>query len=438
MSEKTLTEIRVDQIDPHPENPRKDLGDLTELAESIKTNGIMQNLTVIPNNMGRYTVVIGHRRLAAAKLAGLSTVPCAVVYDMDHKTQLSTMLLENMQRSELTYVEQADGFQMMLDLGETVESISELSGFSVNTVKHRLEIAKLNKENLKNSDLTLEDFAYLEKIDDIEKRNSIIKGCNHSNIRAAVDRTLNEIKTAKIQAEWIEYLDSLGIKRMPENAEYWRDYKYVQSFSISAISIDDFKLSEEVKESECLYDFRYGGWGYIYVKKEQPSSEELAEKARLEENRRIRLDKLEVLFNDLNDRARKFIDNLSETKTTLPVALRLIVELELCSYADEIEEDNIYDVAGIDNNEIPPKEDIAKGKLPSELLYLIDKQPGIFLLKLVFNNREIKFYDRYSIGYIASEPSQCIVRTLRTLGYNFTDEDNSLIAGTHDVYRKED
>lgn len=436
---KTLTEIRVDQIDPHPENPRKDLGDLTELAESIKTNGIMQNLTVIPNNMGRYTVVIGHRRLAAAKLAGLSTVPCAVVYDMDHKTQLSTMLLENMQRSELTYVEQADGFQMMLDLGETVESISELSGFSVNTVKHRLEIAKLNKENLKNSDLTLEDLAYLEKIEDIDKRNSIIKGCNHLNIRNAVDQTLKEIDAEKKTAEWSEYFDSLGMQRLPDNVEYWRDYKYIQSFNISAISIDDFKLSEEseeVKESECLYDFRYGGWGYIYVKKEQPSSEELAEKARFEENRRIRLDKLEVLFNDLNDRARKFVDNLSETKTTLSVALRLIVELELCSYAEEIEEDNIYDVAGIDNNAIPPKEDIAKGKLPSELLYMIDKQPGIFLLKLVFNNRKIKFYDRYSIGYIASDPSQCIVRTLRTLGYNFTDEDNMLIDGTHELYKE--
>lgn len=434
---KTLTEIRVDQIDPHPENPRKDLGDLTELAESIKTNGIMQNLTVIPNNMGRYTVVIGHRRLAAAKLAGLSTVPCAVVYDMDHKTQLSTMLLENMQRSELTYVEQADGFQMMLDLGETVESISELSGFSTSTIKHRLEIAKLDKENLKNSDLTLEDLAYLEKIEDIDKRNSIIKGCNHLNIRNEVDQTLKELDAEKKTAEWSEYFDSLGMQRLPEKVDYWRDYKYVQSFNIAAISIDDFKLSEEVKESVCLYDFRYGGWGYIYVKKEQPSSEELAEKARFEENRRIRLDKLEVLFNDLNDRARKFIDNLSETKTTVPVALRLIVELELCSYAEEIEEDNIYDVAGVDEDQIPSDEDIAKGKLPSELLYLIDKQPGIFLLKLVFNNREIKFYDRYSIGYIASEPSQCIVRTLRTLGYNFTDEDNSLIDGTHEVYRKE-
>ena len=433
---KTLTEIRVDQIDPHPENPRKDLGDLTELAESIKTNGIMQNLTVIPNNMGRYTVVIGHRRLAAAKLAGLSTVPCAVVYDMDHKTQLSTMLLENMQRSELTYVEQADGFQMMLDLGETVESISELSGFSVNTVKHRLEIAKLNKENLKNSDLTLEDLAYLEKIEDIDKRNSIIKGCNHLNIRNAVDQTLKEIDAEKKTAEWSEYFDSLGMQRLPDNVEYWRDYKYIQSFNISAISIDDFKLSEEVKGSECLYDFRYGGWGYIYVKKEQPSSEEVAEKAKLEEDRRIRLDKLDTLFKDLNNRSKKFIDNLIESKTTLPVALRLIVELNLCSYFDDLKKNNIYDVAGIDNNEIPPEEDIAKGKLPSELLYLIDKQPGIFLLKLVFNARKIKNYNICSGKYEFSKSAQCIVRTLKTLGFEFTDEDNMLIDGTHELYKE--
>ena len=434
---KTLTEIRVDQIDPHPENPRKDLGDLTELAESIKTNGIMQNLTVIPNNMGRYTVVIGHRRLAAAKLAGLSTVPCAVVYDMDHKTQLSTMLLENMQRSELTYVEQADGFQMMLDLGETVESISELSGFSTSTIKHRLEIAKLDKENLKNSDLTLEDFAYLEKIEDIDKRNSIVKGCNHLNIRNAVDRTLKEIDAEKKTAEWSEYFDSLGMQRLPDNVDYWRDYKYIQSFHISGLSIDNFELSGEVKESECLYDFRYGGWVYLYIKKEQPSSEEATEKAKLEEDRRIRLDKLDALFKDLNNRAKKFIDNLVESKATLPVALRLIVEFNLCSYFDDLKEYNIYDVAGIDNDdEIPSEEDIAKGKLPSELLYLIDKQPGIFLMKLVFNNRKIKYYNSCSGKYEFSKSAQCIVRTLRTLGFEFTDEDNMLIDGTHELYKE--
>lgn len=78
-----ITQISVNLIDPHPENPRKDLGDLTELAESIKANGIMQNLTIIPKDGGRYTVVIGHRRLAAAKKAGLATVPCAIIHDMD-------------------------------------------------------------------------------------------------------------------------------------------------------------------------------------------------------------------------------------------------------------------------------------------------------------------------------------------------------------------
>lgn len=101
-----ITNIDVTKLKEHPDNPRKNIGDVTELAESIKARGILQNLTVVPAENGMYTVIIGHRRLAAAKQAGLTEVPCAVV-DMDYKTQLSTMLLENMQRSDLTVYEQA-------------------------------------------------------------------------------------------------------------------------------------------------------------------------------------------------------------------------------------------------------------------------------------------------------------------------------------------
>lgn len=107
-----IINLSVELLEPHPNNPRKELGDLTELSESIKENGIMQNLTVVPfeSEAGtRYRVIIGHRRLAASKAAGLAEVPCAVV-DMDEKTQLSTMLLENIQRSDLTAFEQAQGF----------------------------------------------------------------------------------------------------------------------------------------------------------------------------------------------------------------------------------------------------------------------------------------------------------------------------------------
>ena len=115
--------IPVSKLWRHPDNPRKDLGDVTELAESIKVNGVLQNLTVVPLigeitkkwDGESYRVIIGHRRLAAAKLAGLEELPCVVV-EMSEREQLSTMLTENMQRSDLTVYEQAQGFQMMLDM----------------------------------------------------------------------------------------------------------------------------------------------------------------------------------------------------------------------------------------------------------------------------------------------------------------------------------
>lgn len=93
---KEIVMINVNNIYPHPDNPRKDVGDVTELAESIKKQGVMQNLTIIPLSAlteepeeqpdaeteslsSDFHVIIGHRRLAAAKLAGIEKVPCKIV-----------------------------------------------------------------------------------------------------------------------------------------------------------------------------------------------------------------------------------------------------------------------------------------------------------------------------------------------------------------------
>lgn len=174
-----LKNIEIRKIHSHPDNPRKDLGDINELAESIRANGVMQNLTVVERADGEYTVIIGHRRLAASLKAGLDVVPCAVV-KMDEKEQQSTMLVENMQRSDLTVYEQAQGFQMMLDLGSTEEEIAEKTGFSKQTVKHRINLAKLDPDILKeknadeNFQMTLKDMYELEKIDDVDARNEIL------------------------------------------------------------------------------------------------------------------------------------------------------------------------------------------------------------------------------------------------------------------------
>lgn len=164
---RKIVDLAVDRLVPHQNNPRKDLGDLTELADSIKKNGIMQNLTVVDNGNGEYTVIIGHRRCAAAKLAGAKTVPCAIV-EMSEKEQLATMLAENMQRADLTIIEQAEGIQLMLDLGESVSDIAEQTGLSESTVRRRKRLMEFDRDELKAAEqrgATLADYAKLDEIE---------------------------------------------------------------------------------------------------------------------------------------------------------------------------------------------------------------------------------------------------------------------------------
>ena len=437
---ETLKQISINLIDPHPENPRKNLGDLTELAESIKANGIMQNLTVVPKDRGRYTAVIGHRRLAAAKLAGLETVPCAVV-DMDRKTQLSTMLLENMQRSELSYIEQADGFQLMLDLGETVEGISEMSGFSKETVKHRLEIAKLDKAGVENCDLTLDDFAYLEKISDINVRNELIKNNKHNYIKNAVDQELRNIERQKKKQHWIEYLENKGIRPIPEEElrNAWKIYDNIKSFSYSALKPEDFELPEGTPPNETFYKFEtWGDWIYFYKKKPETEVDNEAE-ARAKRATEFRIAKIAELgekFGYFNERVKTFVNALSEDKKTLPIVLRLYAEIQMSgSFYRDIEDLELCEAAGLDINDADiTNEDIIAGKLHPDILYSIDRKPAVYFLKVILCLKKIATYTSYSGEYTEDVFSLCAIRALKNLGFKLTEEEKQLLDGTHEIY----
>ena len=97
MNKRDIILLPIKQLHPHPENPRKDVGDVSELSESIKVNGILQNLTVVAGHFngtdflpGEYTVIIGHRRLAAAKKAKLKELPCIIAQmSPEEKNQVS-------------------------------------------------------------------------------------------------------------------------------------------------------------------------------------------------------------------------------------------------------------------------------------------------------------------------------------------------------------
>ncbi len=155
-------EIPIDLIDPHPRNPRRDLGELGELAESIRAHGIKQPPTVVahPDDAGRFLTVCGHRRIAAARIAGRTMVPVLVDDDMDETEQLEVMLVENLQRVDLTISEEGDGYQGLLDLGVPKATIVRRTGRAKNTVETRLRVAGLPdpvRRHVDHHQLTIED-----------------------------------------------------------------------------------------------------------------------------------------------------------------------------------------------------------------------------------------------------------------------------------------
>lgn len=264
--------INMLNLTHHPENPRKNIGDITELTESIKKNGIMQNLTVIPAtpkakdyycddevadyekdpNKHMYRVIIGNRRMEAAKAAGIKELPCRIV------TRLSfgIMLEENMQRTDLTIREQAEGFQLMLDLGETIETIEKKTGFGETTIRHRLNIAKLNGKELdkkeKEFQISLKDLYALEQIKDIKTRNKVLsEAVSSENLTRKIEVAVTEEKRAENKKAWVEIFKARGgMTEDPELAKDWgQKYNEVKSINLdekpkTRLIIDGVEKSE--------------------------------------------------------------------------------------------------------------------------------------------------------------------------------------------------
>lgn len=219
-----ITMIPINLLEHHPENPRADLGDLTELTESIKANGILQNLTVVPDEKSKkYLVVIGNRRFEAAKAAGLADLPCAVAADMDHKTQVATMLMENMQRTDLTPYEQAQGFQLMMDLGFKEKEIGEKTGFSTKTVKDRLKLTKLNKKEFTKAierGANLIEMIEVTKLESKSAQNHVLEAAGTENFRQRMQSALKDQEFEKNKKRLLPVLNELGLKEIPANERY--------------------------------------------------------------------------------------------------------------------------------------------------------------------------------------------------------------------------
>jgi ParB family chromosome partitioning protein len=132
--------LPLDLIEPNAEQPRTQLGNIEELAASIREKGVLEPILVRQIAPNRYQIISGERRYRAATLAGLDEIP-AIELDVDDKEQLEIALIENIQRKDLTPFEEAEGFALLQQkFGYTHEKISQVIGKSRTTITETLLI----------------------------------------------------------------------------------------------------------------------------------------------------------------------------------------------------------------------------------------------------------------------------------------------------------
>ena len=182
--------IPIDSIEPNPEQPRNEFGDLTELTASIKEKGVLEPLLVKRDlDNSKYMIIAGERRWRASKLAGLKEVPC-IEMEIDEKGIAEIALIENLQRKDLTVWEEADGLKALADkFGYKHDQIAQKISKSRTTVTEFMSIAGLPT--------------------DIRQR------CRAANINSKA--VLLEIARQFDEAAMLDYMDGLeGKKPLPK------------------------------------------------------------------------------------------------------------------------------------------------------------------------------------------------------------------------------
>ncbi|MBQ8748350.1 MAG: ParB/RepB/Spo0J family partition protein [Oscillospiraceae bacterium] len=179
--------LPIHKVEPNPHQPRRDFDpeELQSLAESIGTHGVVQPLTVRELDNGYYQIIAGERRWRAARMAELREIP-AVIIEADDKKVMELALIENLQRQDLNPVEEALGYQtLMEEYGLTQEETAQRVGKSRPAVANMLRILALNDE--------------------------VLELVRQGKLSAGHARAIVALKTDKLQKEAAQKISALGL-----------------------------------------------------------------------------------------------------------------------------------------------------------------------------------------------------------------------------------
>lgn len=435
MNNNQIVYIDVNKIHPHPHNPRKNLGDLTELAESIRVSGILQNLTVVPKPGGpadHYYAVIGHRRHSAAKKAGLLQVPC-VISNMDDREQIRTMMVENMNRSDLTVYEQAEGFQMMLDFGDSLGEIAEKTGFSEATVRRRVKLLELDSDKFQKSvkrGATLQDFVELEKIKDPDVKNGLLDSIGTANFNYALKKARDSEKDAEKIAVIIADLESFATKIDSTAAQ---SLKHIKSYS--SYGKLDLERPADAGQRDYFYTVStYGAWLYA-----EPTAQEKLENTAHEQMRQKNSERgkqLEKIAKRSFELRCDFVKGLTGLKKQLPLLTEFTVQslLPMGYYASRFDKNMFLRLLGIKLNK---GEELS----PSILAEPLKANTESVLLAAAYANMGDGSSQQYH-GYDGKHRSNAVLDLvydyLERLGYELSDEERAYRDGTHELFKTDE
>jgi len=242
ISKETIVELDIEELRPNPYQPRRifDEQALNELAASIKEHGVFQPIIVKKSIQG-YEIIAGERRFRASKLAGKKTIP-AIIRDFTDEQMMEIALLENLQREDLTVIEEANAYQKMLtNLNLTQEELALKVGKSRSHITNIIGLLRLPESvqhMILNHELTMGHARVLSKLSDAQK------------IREMAEKIVKENLTVRATEELLEAPLYTRTNKITRRQATSSEYKYVEDLMREKI---DSKV--KIKDSKIIISF---------------------------------------------------------------------------------------------------------------------------------------------------------------------------------------
>jgi ParB family chromosome partitioning protein len=347
-----------------------------------------------------------------------------------------------MQRADLTVYEQVQGFQMMLDLGETQDGIAEKTGFSKTTIRHRLKLLELDPEEFQKAQerqATFSDYIELEKLKNPESKTEALKVIGTSNFKYTVERLISRENAGANAEKAKAFLDS---KLKKVNFDNRFQYRQIGSMPISRAFSEDWQkeLDKYIAKGAKYYtlssDEPEFAWAYIYTDPVIESEEDRAAKQKrdeLENVRRKREQKIREEEQRARDLRKRFVKEFANREYISTLIEAILTEPGL----DDTDYGEVAELLGIDGkyngyNEL----DLFLKSLDYKTY--VKRHPESIMLAMLHSiyegNYRTALHD-FSGRYQRNTRLEDWYAILTKVGYRMSSDERELLSGTHDCFK---